>query len=87
MPIHSEASRLKRPPKGTKGAEMRVEQTIDKVIEAGWHVLDSDFDCTALQNWRQRAFECMNALLGPDHANTQYFKNYIEMDEAKKPAA
>lgn len=65
---------------------MRVEQTIDNVIEAGWHVVYSDFDCAALQNWRKRAFECMNALLGPEDANTQYFKNYVETDEKKHVA-
>jgi hypothetical protein len=40
-------------------------------------VLESDFDETAFQNWRREAFKCLNAILGPKHAYTQYFKEYV----------
>ncbi len=32
-----------------KGGLMHQERLIDNLIEAGWHVLDTDFDETALQ--------------------------------------
>jgi hypothetical protein len=57
---------------------MRAEKQIDDLIEAGWHVLLSDFDSTAFQNWRKQAFDCLNALCGPDHTYTQYFKHYVQ---------
>jgi hypothetical protein len=56
---------------------LSAEKRIDDLIEAGWQVLDSDFDETAFQNWRREAFECLNAMLGPEHAYTQYFKGYV----------
>ena len=47
------------------------------MIEAGWHVLKSNFDETAFQNWRREAFKCLAAMVGPKHAYTQYFKQYV----------
>lgn len=43
---------------------MSVEQRIDDLIEAGWGVLDSDFDPVAFQRWRRRAFDCLTPWLG-----------------------
>lgn len=57
---------------------MHVEKRIDDLIEAGWHVLESDFDNTAFQNWKRQAFNCLVALLGPNHKYTQSFKDYVK---------
>jgi len=47
---------------------------IDALIEAGWRVLESDFDEDAFQQWRMRAYECLKALLGPHHTYTEQFQ-------------
>ena len=46
---------------------MSIEERIDDLIEAGWGVLNSHFDPGAFQRWRQRAFDCLAAMFGPDH--------------------
>ena len=56
---------------------MSVEQRIDDLIEAGWGVLDSDFDPVAFQHWRRRAFDCLTAMVGPDHVYTRHFANFV----------
>lgn len=54
-----------------------VEEQIDRLIEAGWYVLESDFDRAAFIHWRQRAFQCLMTLLGPDHPYTECFKAFV----------
>ena len=56
---------------------MSVEERIDDLIEAGWGVLDSDFDPVAFQRWRRRAFDCLTAMVGPDHVYTRHFENFV----------
>ena len=56
---------------------MAIEERIDDLIEAGWGVLDSDFDPVAFQRWRRRAFDCLTALVGPDHVYTRHFENFV----------
>jgi hypothetical protein len=63
--------------------EGMIEKQIDDLIEAGWHVLDTDFDAVALRHWKTQAFACLTALLGPDHQYTVSFENYVK-DEDKK---
>lgn len=53
---------------------MVPERQIDALIEAGWHVLESDFDEAAFLHWRAMAHECLESLLGPHHAYTEHFK-------------
>ena len=54
-----------------------VERTIDELIEAGWYVLESDFDPRAFVQWKLRALECVECLMGPDHPYTQYFNSFV----------
>jgi hypothetical protein len=56
---------------------MSMEGRIDDLIEAGWGVLDSDFDPVAFQRWRRKAFDCLTAVVGPDHVYTRHFENFI----------
>ena len=56
---------------------MSVEERIDDLIEAGWGVLDSDFDPVAFQRWRRRAFDCLTAAVGPDHVYTRHFEHFV----------
>jgi len=51
-----------------------LERKIDALIEAGWRVLESDFDEEAFLHWRMRAHECLEALLGPTHPYAEHFK-------------
>jgi hypothetical protein len=62
---------------------MTVEERIDNLIEAGWYVLDSDFDRTAFADWRKQALNCVTALLGPSHTYTCYFRDFVDEAETK----
>jgi len=57
---------------------MLLEKRIDDMIEAGWHVLASDFDPKAFDHWRAEASKCVSALLGPDHTDTRSFTKHVE---------
>jgi len=59
---------------------MSVEQRIDDLIEAGWGVLDSDFDPVAFQRWRRRAFDCLTAVVGPDHVYARHFEHFVRQE-------
>jgi hypothetical protein len=52
---------------------MSVEERIDDLIDAGWRVLDSDFDPTAFHRWRLSAFDCLKDMLGSDHYYARHF--------------
>jgi len=56
---------------------MSVVQRIDDLIEAGWGVLDSDFDPIAFHHWRRKAFDCLTAVVGPDHVYTRHFAHFV----------
>ena len=66
---------------------MCTEERIDGLIEAGWFVLDSDFDPAAFQYWRQSAFDCLIDMLGPDHYYTQYFASLLRQGEKAETLA
>lgn len=55
---------------------MLKDEAIDDLIQAGWDVLDSDFDMAALLEWKRKAHTCLSALLGPDHEDTQHFQGF-----------
>jgi hypothetical protein len=59
-----------------------VEGRIDALIEAGWHVLETDFDDDAFLCWRMRAYECLKVLLGPSHHYTEHFRSAVKGSEA-----
>jgi len=60
---------------------MCVEHRIDDLIEAGWGVLNSDFDPVVFQRWRRRAFNCLTAMVGPDHVYTRHFERFVRQEE------
>jgi hypothetical protein len=60
-----------------------VNKPIDDLIEAGWHVLDSDFDDLAFLHWKRQALHCFSLLLGPDHEYTEDFRNYVNQAEKR----
>ena len=60
---------------------MVVPRMVDDLIEAGWYVLESDFDPRAFSEWKAKAFECVHAMMGPSHPYTQYFKAFVTSPE------
>ena len=56
---------------------MQIEKSIDDLIEAGWMVIQSDFDEAAFQNWRTKAAICLDSLLGAEHTYSQYFRSHV----------
>ena len=60
-----------------------MDRKIDDLIAAGWDVIDADFDAAAFKRWREKALECLTELVGPDHAYTQYFNDYVRTFETK----
>lgn len=56
---------------------MWAETTIDHLIETGW-LIHNDGDTSALSKWRERGIECLTALLGADHAYTDFFKAFVQ---------
>lgn len=60
---------------------MNTEKRLDDLIEAGWHVIDSEFDMRALHFWKKKAYDFLSEFVGPDHASTQDFKSYAGPDE------
>jgi len=57
---------------------MKIEDQIDELIKAGWRVVESDFDIVSFQHWRLQAFECLNAMFGPEHVYTKYFEQFVK---------
>ena len=56
---------------------MSIERRIDDLIEAGWGVVNSDFDPIAFHHWRRSAFDCLTAMFGPDHVYTKHFEKLV----------
>jgi len=60
---------------------MSVEDRIDDLIEAGWCMLESDFDAATFLRWRLTALDCLSELLGPNHTYTLYFRTLVEQND------
>lgn len=61
---------------------MATEQRIDDLIEAGWKVLESNFDLVAFQQWRRRALDCLTVVVGTNHVYTKHFVNLVQQQGA-----
>jgi hypothetical protein len=68
---------------GSREEVQVIEKQIDDLIEAGKQVLDTNFDPIAFSLWKSRAFDCLSTLLGPDHAYTMGFRDYVTEPEKK----
>lgn len=62
---------------------MTTEERIDGLIEAGWRVIESDFDEGAFLNWKVRAVDCLSDLVGSDHIYTEYFRDYVRRNDER----
>lgn len=61
-----------------EGVDMKTEHQFDELIKAAWGVIESDFDPVAFQHWRLKAFECLTAMFGSEHAYTKYFEHFVQ---------
>jgi hypothetical protein len=43
-----------------------LNKRLDDLIEAGWHVIDTDFDGDAFRHWRNQVSSCLSILTGPE---------------------
>jgi hypothetical protein len=50
------------------------KQHIDELIQAGWRVLETDFNETAFEQWREKAQDCLVAVTGDDSSYMDYLK-------------
>jgi hypothetical protein len=62
---------------------MQTHDRIDRLIETGWNVLETDFDPVAFHDWRVQAYEYLHAELGPEHPYTQNLQDYLMLDRTK----
>jgi hypothetical protein len=67
------------------GDAMYSGKRLDDLIEAGWHVVDTEFDAEALHYWRKKALDFLTDFVGPDHACTQSFRDCIKPTEQFDP--
>jgi len=49
-----------------------LDQQLRNLVEAGWHVIESDFDTAAFLTWRDAAVKCLNELMGPEFESPDY---------------
>ena len=60
-------------------------KSLDDLIEAGWHVIDTEFDAGAFYYWKKKALDFLTDFVGPDHESTRSFRNCIEQTEKFDP--
>lgn len=53
---------------------MYVDKRLEDLIEAGWHVVDTEFDPNALYFWKKKAADFLSDFLGPEHVFTKEFR-------------
>ncbi|MDQ7784141.1 MAG: hypothetical protein RDU20_14750 [Desulfomonilaceae bacterium] len=51
-----------------------AEQQIDDLINAGWDVLESDFDESTFLRWRRHAYACVSELVGAEHPYAEHLR-------------
>lgn len=61
---------------------MSQDKCLEDLVEAGWHVIDSEFDKAAIVNWKRRACDFLVEFLGPEHASTKSFLVCLKHSEA-----
>jgi hypothetical protein len=67
------------------GDAMYSGKRLDDLIEAGWHVVDTEFDAEALYYWKKKALDFLTDFVGPEHTCTQSFRDCIKQTEQLDP--
>ena len=61
-------------------------KSLDDLIEAGWHVVDTEFDAEAFYYWKKKALAFLTDFVGPNHTCTQSFRDFLQQTELLDPA-
>ena len=56
---------------------MTYEERLERLIRAGWRVIDSNFDESAYLQWRKESAKCLAEMFGPDHFYYLQFTNKV----------
>lgn len=56
---------------------MHLEKRLEDLIEAGWHVVDTEYDADALYFWKRKAADFFSDFLGPEHVFTREFRERV----------
>ncbi len=59
------------------GAPFTYDDAFSALVEAGYELVESDFDEMTFKKWRQKAIDCISSLLGPDHPYTRSFSEHV----------
>ncbi|MDA8408598.1 MAG: hypothetical protein M0T73_17285 [Deltaproteobacteria bacterium] len=59
------------------GASLTHDEAFEALVEAGYQVVQTDFDEMAFREWRQKAINCIATLLGAEHPYTRSFSEYV----------
>jgi hypothetical protein len=52
-------------------------ERIDRLIEAGFRIVETDFEPGAVQDWSEKALDYLSTELGPEHTYTRRFRKYV----------
>ena len=55
------------------GRPLTHDEAFEALVEAGYQVVETDLDEMAFREWRQKAVNCIAALLGSDHPYARSF--------------
>lgn len=61
-----------------------LDQQLTKLVEAGWHVIESDFDTAAFLTWREAAVKCLNELMGPEFERSRNSRELSDQAESRR---
>ena len=56
---------------------MDAVKRLEELIEAGWDVIETDFQEDAFQQWREKAYKYIVSTVGEDHPYAGYFRQYV----------
>lgn len=59
-----------------------LDQQLTKLVEAGWHVIETDFDAAAFLSWRAAAVKCLSELMGPEFESSRYRRDLSDEAES-----
>ena len=58
-------------------APLTHDEAFEALVEAGYQVVETDFDENSFRKWRQKAINCIAALLGAEHPYTRSFSEHV----------
>lgn len=59
------------------GRPLTHDEAFEALVQAGYQVVETDFDEMAFKEWRQKAVNCIAALLGSEHPYARSFSEHV----------